>query len=267
MRKIVKNLGEVPISLRVPPLVDSPDHRKKSNQTAVITHLRRMEVHVAGVYKDADKYNSRYKQEDTKHQLKTLYMNKCAYCEQGGEQFHVEHYRPKAAYFWLAYSWDNLLYVCPNCNEYKGTKFEIQGMIGTKPDTIDSSIHSLSSSLDATELPKLVNPEITDPSGMLVFEPDGNISSEDPRFDYTIKTCKLHRSYLRDLRYKILDKLRNDLSEQLADHPTEDSQKAGLRTIFAQFKREAEDPASDFTAFRKYLLQHWMGDLLKETLA
>ena len=267
MRKIEKNVGEVPKSLRMPPDPNSPDHSMKANQMAVTTHERRTEVHKAGAYIDTDSYNSRYKQDDTTALLSSLYLNKCAYCEQRVEQFHVEHYRPKAIYFWLAFSWDNLLMVCPFCNWYKGTKFEIQGAQATQPTEIDSTIHSLSLSLDSEERPMLVNPEVTDPVGMLDFEKDGNISSTDPRFDYTIKTCRLHRKYLRDQRYRILDELRNDFRAQLVDHNDLDSQKAGLRTIFSKFKRNAEDPVSEFTAFRKYLLQHWMGDLLKETLA
>lgn len=56
--------------------------------------------------------------------------HKCCYCEHRiMKRFHdVEHYRPKGradrrpgcalthGYWWLAFSWDNLLYACPGCN-------------------------------------------------------------------------------------------------------------------------------------------------------
>jgi uncharacterized protein (TIGR02646 family) len=49
---------------------------------------------------------------------------KCCYCERGleGTYEDVEHYRPKVRYWWLAWSWDNLLYACPQCN--RGAKGE-----------------------------------------------------------------------------------------------------------------------------------------------
>lgn len=55
---------------------------------------------------------------------------KCCYCERKIElsYYDVEHYRPKAeadrqpgcaethGYWWLAFTWKNLLFACPNCN-------------------------------------------------------------------------------------------------------------------------------------------------------
>jgi uncharacterized protein (TIGR02646 family) len=56
--------------------------------------------------------------------------HKCCYCEQRiPKGFNdVEHYRPKAVaarqpgsndthgYWWLAFTWENLLFACPACN-------------------------------------------------------------------------------------------------------------------------------------------------------
>ena len=74
---------------------------------------------------------SRYKHDDVKDALETLFDGKCAYCE---SNFHhvapedIEHWRPKGAviledgterkpaYYWLAASWDNLLPSCIHCN-------------------------------------------------------------------------------------------------------------------------------------------------------
>lgn len=66
---------------------------------------------------------------------------KCCYCEAKIQKGYndVEHYRPKAAadrqpgcskthgYWWLAFSWDNLLFACPECNRSnKNSKFPLK---------------------------------------------------------------------------------------------------------------------------------------------
>lgn len=65
---------------------------------------------------------------------------KCCYCEsrlQDERWEHVEHFRPKAevqreqggkqadGYWWLAWSWDNLLFACQRCNHAKDTFFPL----------------------------------------------------------------------------------------------------------------------------------------------
>jgi hypothetical protein len=66
-----------------------------------------------------------------KAQLRAESGGKCAYCE--GKASHVahgdvEHMRPKADYWWLAYCYDNYLYACQLCNQsFKGTNFPITG--------------------------------------------------------------------------------------------------------------------------------------------
>lgn len=66
---------------------------------------------------------------------------KCCYCETKVTKGYndVEHYRPKAAadrrpgcnsthgYWWLAFSWDNLLFACPTCNRsHKNALFPLE---------------------------------------------------------------------------------------------------------------------------------------------
>jgi uncharacterized protein (TIGR02646 family) len=67
---------------------------------------------------------------------------KCCYCERKIECkfYDVEHYRPKAGanhgrgepigagYWWLAFTWENLLFSCKNCNEgkAKGIQFPLR---------------------------------------------------------------------------------------------------------------------------------------------
>jgi len=62
---------------------------------------------------------------------------KCCYCERTRDQkdFDVEHFRPKAevkeirdhpGYWWLAYSWENLLVACKACNQKKSSHFPLK---------------------------------------------------------------------------------------------------------------------------------------------
>jgi len=66
-----------------------------------------------------------------KEQLRKESAGKCAYCEgQVAAVSHgdVEHFRPKAIYWWLAYCWENYLYACQVCNEvYKKDRFPTAG--------------------------------------------------------------------------------------------------------------------------------------------
>jgi hypothetical protein len=64
-----------------------------------------------------------------KDALFTMQHRKCCYCEKREEQpkyRDVEHYRPKALYWWLAWTWENLLFACVDCNrEYKRDRFPL----------------------------------------------------------------------------------------------------------------------------------------------
>ena len=64
-----------------------------------------------------------------KPDLAAMQHNKCCYCEKREEQAKyrdVEHYRPKAPYWWLAWTWENLLFSCIDCNrEQKRDRFPL----------------------------------------------------------------------------------------------------------------------------------------------
>lgn len=47
---------------------------------------------------------------------------RCMYCS-GSEASEVEHYRPKAVFPELVFTWENLLWVCGVCNRHKGNRF------------------------------------------------------------------------------------------------------------------------------------------------
>lgn len=76
---------------------------------------------------DSDSVGQKYSV--VKHVLWEQQRMKCCYCEAWSECDYrdVEHFRPKAradrmngtvdpGYWWLAWTWENLLFSCPNCN-------------------------------------------------------------------------------------------------------------------------------------------------------
>lgn len=226
-----------------------------------------MELIALGNYRDEINYNSRYKQTDTQTLLKNIYHNKCAFCEQKVEQIHIEHYRPKKIYYWLAYSWDNLLLACPTCNINKGTHFEISGTFASFTNTPENirEINTNRVQWDRIEQPKMINPEVTEPLGSIQFERDGVIKSVDVRFAYTIDKCKIDRNYLNDERRKLLDNFQRDVKSAIIDNESVEEQKTEISGILRKFIRDSKDIDLQFLAFRNYAISNnWLNDIIKE---
>ena len=98
---------------------------------------------------------------------------KCCYCERkkDKEEADVEHFRPKAkveeaedhpGYWWLAYSWENLLIACKRCNQkYKKSKFPLK----------DESKRAYTEKSDSDEEePILINPLKEDPDLFIDYD-------------------------------------------------------------------------------------------------
>jgi len=196
MIRIIKNLEKVP---------------------SILKNKKREEAFKENVKVCDFKYGKTlYKPNDVKDKLYTIYNKKCAYCEKdiSDDPKAIEHYRPKDIYYWLAYSWDNLLLSCTRCNSKKGTKFPTQKkqVIYTKEKFQD--IHSLGNSYDILEQPKMINPEKEDIQAKLIFKRDGRISSEDERITYNIEEVyNLNRDELVQNRVNIFNDLNNLITE------------------------------------------------------
>jgi uncharacterized protein (TIGR02646 family) len=272
MIKLTKDLTSIPISL-LPAFEDLFTDRVNRNVVPIPfparkTHTRRMELINTGAYNDTTSYNSRYKRTDIKIALNNVYKGKCAFCEQAEELTHVEHYRPKQIYYWLAYSWDNLLISCPTCNTHKSTNFDCDG---TQETTFDSSeanlriINSSSATYDLKEIPKMVNPEITDPLGKIHFEKNGLIRSDNPRFEYTIEKCKIDRKSLNDSRRSLLDRFKEHIRDAFITNTSENDQKVAITTNIRNFISDSQNDLESFLAFRRYAIDNgWLNDIIKE---
>jgi len=160
----------------------------------------------------AKKYigNDRYKV--VASELELLYNNKCAFCETDittGSYNHIEHYRPKSIYYWLAYSWDNLLLSCPRCNLKKGNEFKIRNSTRVEFQNENfADLHNKISDYNSLEKPYLLNPEqFTDDElkKHFTFNTKGEIIPKSDDMINTIKICDLNRKELIEDRFAILN--------------------------------------------------------------
>ena len=225
MIKINKNTTDIPKSLK------SRNTQEKLSQLCEEKKF---------IYEN--RFEQVYKNTEIKKKLKTIYNNKCVYCEQKVEQIHVEHYRPKSKYWWLAYSWDNLLLACPTCNQNKGNNFEIlKDKINFEHSDL-KQIHNLIKKYDKAEEPKFFNPEQTDPKSHIIFDKEGTIKSNNERLEFTIEKCKLNRDYLKDERRRLFDiMIRNYKARMLLGN-----EKTKLEIIYSVEKD------NQFIAYRKF---------------
>ncbi len=118
---------------------------------------------------------------------------KCCYCEQKLEMKHrpVEHFRPKSLYWWLSWTWENLLFCCESCNESKSDQFPLQRGSNLVPEQAPPG----------REQPFLIDPAQEDPvehirfrsvmGRWLAFPRDGS-----RRGAAMIQVCRLNRGEL-----------------------------------------------------------------------
>ena len=141
---------------------------------------------------------------------------KCCFCERKltpSDHGDIEHFRPKGGvrqdlntkskplgYYWLAYSWTNLLVSCSICNTtHKGIQFPLRNPSRRARNHIDSI---------KNEVPILVDPASEDPREHIRFRGDAP-EALTPRGEATIKVLGLNRlSGLTEERLRSTDLLR-----------------------------------------------------------
>lgn len=161
---------------------------------------------------EAKKYVGNNRYSAVKEELHEIYHNKCAFCESNitvGSYNHIEHYRPKAIYYWLAYAWDNLLLSCPKCNIKKSDLFDIENENRAEYDNERlNELHDKISDYDSIEQPKLLNPEQTTEEELkshFKFTSKGKLIALSERMEYTRDLCDLNRSELVKKRFALLN--------------------------------------------------------------
>ena len=200
---------------------------------------------------------NRYKVRSVQTRLNEIYHLKCAYCEQKlwDAPKHMEHYRPKNIYYWLAYSWDNLLLSCGSCNSSKGTRFKIENAIVTYNNENFESIHNLGDDYDEREKPYIINPEKEDILEFIKYDIQGKVSSKNLRVSHTIEeACKLNRDELVQKRLPILI----DFMNQINKHYEQFSKKGDI----TRFEPDVESfmkkvsKENEFYSFRYYIINN-----------
>jgi len=220
--------------------------------------------------KTAGKYTSSdnlYKPKKVKEALDIIYHRKCAYCEKSLKDAdrHVEHYRPKIPYFWLAFSWDNLLIACKKCNELKSNQFT-EHLAGTVLNYNDETLKTAQSQIkkhNAIEEPLILNPEQETEESLqrhFTFNLDtAEFIPLSPQMKATIDVCRLNRKELVEKRKDELNRLKRYLREDFFTYKNnnqkEERGQAILSTI-RKFNQEISDEIS-FVAWRKFIIQRW----------
>jgi len=240
MRKIEKDLSAVPTILNSPNRVEA---FLKNIDSSNFTYGKGL-----------------YKTKAVEEKLCEIYHLKCAYCERdiSDDDKHIEHYRPKKRYYWLAYSWDNLLLCCSRCNKAKGDKFLTEHCSVLYGDEAFSQIHNLGRDYDRLEQPKIINPEREDILDEIVFDRDGKISSSNPRVTYTIdEVCKLNRNELVEKRVKLINGFIRRVEKHYKRYLDEKNY-----TNYSMFDPDIEElideccVESEFYAFRYFILNN-----------
>lgn len=199
-----------------------------------------------------------YRGRDVKSALRQLAGGNCAYCESkigavGARE--VEHYRPKGGiegllnhpgYWWLAFSWSNLLPTCRDCNKSLRQHIVSAGMTRAEVEVLSAKTpkasHGKANQFDVVgtralvdgddltiEDPLLIDPCERDPALELQWDFEAELTLIEPKVSaagysmygaYTINTCALNRAelvldripvvrQLRALRVHIVKRLNN----------------------------------------------------------
>ncbi|MEX1368495.1 MAG: HNH endonuclease [Nannocystaceae bacterium] len=186
-----------------------------------------------------------------KPELFAMQRRKCCYCEKLEEQAKyrdVEHYRPKSRYWWLAWTWDNLLFSCFECNrEHKQEQF---------PLAPGSTALVAEQAAPGAEHPLVIDP--TDPT----IEPTAEIefrrnkvSGKERWVPYgltargrkTVEVCGLDRDGLLDLYVAhVNDVVRPKLVPLRAAHDSENAR--AVHEAWGTAKRALLGPSRPFRA-------------------
>ncbi|ATB44075.1 hypothetical protein CYFUS_009556 [Cystobacter fuscus] len=162
---------------------------------------------------------------------------KCCYCEKVCENVgnDLEHYRPTSRYWWLAWTWENLLFACQNCNRWaKNDDF---------PLADEKTRLKAEESPPQGEQPQLVDPATEDPLDSIQFVWDEASDRWLPRprgasvkGAETIRVLELDRqallelfqNYVRDYLMPDVNHLR-ELMKNGNEHAVRDTWKRNVR--------------------------------------
>ncbi|MFT7723031.1 MAG: hypothetical protein QM788_09395 [Roseateles sp.] len=223
-----------------------------------------------------------------KPQLKKESFGKCAYCEADTAVVahgDVEHFRPKSAYWWLAYCYDNYTFSCQVCNQtYKGDTFHVVGAslpappVPPSPPATPAQLAALAGSLCpdpaaatdasvarlfAAEDADLVDPYTGDPEklfGWKVIPATQEVllvpRTRAARARRAVKAAEdmlgLNREELRRLRWQAYDELET-MALAIQEGRFTDARK---KELLLRLQRQAQG-SRPFAGMKRFFLRAW----------
>lgn len=154
----------------------------------------------------------------------TRCRRKCVFCECEGKDARIEHFRPLRVYdfegenegdhyAWLAYEWNNLMFVCVDCATAKQDRFPVRGARAPRLASFDE--------VRRVETAFLIDPYHETPDRYFDFLIDGRCAPLVPRAGVTASVLDLDSERLRHLRREDLAALRADLWSWASDGDSE----------------------------------------------
>lgn len=188
--------------------------------------------------------------------LHKLFYKKCGYCEikvESVELAIVDRFRPYNGvrdanqyyddlYWWLVFNWDNLVYSCKECGQFKANYFPIKGNRASSPDSNLTSEGKL-----------LINPCIDNPPEHFGYNDDGTIYSTTEEGNQTIELLRLNRTNLTSERIKSR-KAVVDTIERVSIGVNSFEDIAYLRKIYDS------DPDLEFLGQKRWVLNNELED-------
>ncbi len=195
-----------------------------------------------------------YRHSEIKERLNEIYKGKCAYCEWKPQIVEIDQFVPKSVAPLLAFDWENLLLVCPVCNQNKRNHFPIA--------------HN--------NEPLLLNPEKDQPEEHLSFFANGEMFGITEKGRVTIEILKLNRiplvkerisiyNSLFDIFTNYLQTLQNVINESSIN--SDKSQKI-LNVAFDYFYKELTkrtNDVSEYALFGRYILKNFASLFIEKT--
>jgi len=192
---------------------------------------------------------------ELKKYLHEAFHGKCGYCETKIEYPDlgaVDRYRPNNGvrdqneyhqdlYWWLTFEWDNLVYSCKECNQFKGNYFPIKGRRALNENDDYESEHRM-----------LLNPYLDEPENHLTYEytEHGRIDALTEEGNQTIELLRLNRTDLIEGRQRARRDLLDEVESLInGSQVKNETLKRHLANIY-----ELEDPGIEFLSYKKWVL-------------
>lgn len=219
--------------------------------------IEKMEEFFASKNRSQKRYDWPFNKEidkELKEHLHKVFHGKCGYCEtkiESPELGTVDRYRPNNGvrdenefhqdlYWWLTFEWDNLIYCCKQCNQYKGNYFPTKGrrILNEKDDL-------------ATEYRMLVNPYEDNPSDHFSYDDSGNIHAMTEEGYQTIELLRLDRTDLLEKRKVERDRIVEIIEKIIQDgiNSVRKPQVNYLKNIYKE-----DNKSIQFLAFKRWVL-------------